>query len=725
MYNCIDTAEVSSSGLVAYYPFEKQGTVYGEETMVPTLEDMAPRAAGSGGLTMMLTPLGTYEMVTFAPPLKNAPVEKRLIASPVASERKIVVRLEEGTGITARDVEGTTLNITVDKIHDMHGNQSLPIRWQVYCQLNTLKWTKDSVNVIKRYGDDYTFDVNIENRGGHTEYYTLYNMPQWLTLVDSERTDDIAPQKTKTLRFQVNPLVAVGDYDITIGLQGNNEILEPLRIVMKVRGEQPTWSVDPNAYENMMSVVGQVYVDGVLLGNTESLLAAFIDGECRGVASPIQMRGAAYVPMSIYGTALQTVNGKPADLDNGRNITFSLWDARAGIVYSNVSITLPDGTATETITFNPTVNYGSFDSPLIFTKSNLIEQPLYLKTGWNWLSLGVEPSNALTSAVFEDFTSWQVRLKDHDSGMYYCNGSYWAGPLDEVHANKMYKMMLTPIVGSKDMPQPLNVVGQQVKLAETPVTLEYDWNWMPYTPTVTMTIGEALAGANPQVGDQVKSQTAFAYYGPYGWEGNLLALESGKGYLYQSKDTVTKSFVYPTVAASPARRLVAAANSAPSVFSPVNPNVYPDNMTMVVLLTNGGTPVADAEIGAFVNGECRGAAVATTNGELPLYYLLIAGEGSGQPIELRAYIGGRTVTLSTDLTYSSDGNIGTPWEPYVIDISEALGITVVDGLSTDTDWYTLQGIYLGTTKPTTPGVYIRCTAKDNWLSKNGRVIVIK
>ena len=390
-----------------------------------------------------------------------------------------------------------------------------------------------------------------------------------------------------------------------------------------------------------------------------------------------------------------------------------------------MSITLPDGTATETITFNPTVNYGSFDSPLIFTKSNLIEQPLYLKTGWNWLSLGVEPNNALTSAVFEDFTSWQVRLKDHDSGMYYCNGSYWAGPLDEVHANKMYKMMLTPIAGSKDMPQPLNVVGQQVKLAETPVTLEYDWNWMPYTPTVTMTIGEALAGANPQMGDQVKSQTAFAYYGPYGWEGNLLSLESGKGYLYQSKDRVTKSFVYPTVAASQARRLVAATSTAPSVFSPVNPNAYPDNMTMVVLLTNGSTPVADAEIGAFVNGECRGAAVATTNGELPLYYLLIAGEGSGQPMELRVYIGGSTVTLSTDLTYSSDGNIGTPWEPYVIDISEALGITVVDGLSTDTDWYTLQGIYLGTTKPTTPGVYIRCTAKDNWLSKNGRVIVIK
>ena len=117
--------------------------------------------------------------------------------------------------------------------------------------------------------------------------------------------------------------------------------------------------------------------------------------------------------------------------------------------------------------------------------------------------------------------------------------------------------------------------------------------------------------------------------------------------------------------------------------------------------------------------------MATTNGELPLFYLLIAGEGSGQPIELRAYIGGSTVTLSTDLTYSSDGNIGTPWEPLVIDLSEALGISTIDGPAIDAHWYNLQGIYLGNTKPSTPGVYILHTPHDNWQSKNEKVIVIK
>lgn len=54
------------------------------------------------------------------------------------------------------------------------------------------------MNVIKKYGADYTFDIDIENKGGQTEYYTLYNMPQWLTLVDSERSDDVQALKTKT-----------------------------------------------------------------------------------------------------------------------------------------------------------------------------------------------------------------------------------------------------------------------------------------------------------------------------------------------------------------------------------------------------------------------------------------------------------------------------------------------------------------------------------------------
>ena len=43
----------------------------------------------------------------------------------------------------------------------------------------------------------------------------------------------------------------------------------------------------------------------------------------------------------------------------------------------------------------------------------------------------------------------------------------------------------------------------------------------------------------------------------------------------------------------------------------------------------------------------------------------------------------------------------------------------------DAHWYNLQGIYLGTAKPSVPGVYIRRTTHDHWQGNNGKIIVIK
>ena len=702
IYNAIDTADVYSRGLVAYYPYEQAGTVNGVKTKVPTMQNMA------NGKTDVKMSAGISELVLATPPVKNAPEESRLIASPVASERKVVINLT-GADISPRDIEGTTLNITVDKIHDLHGNTSLPIRWTAYVRQNTLTWTKDSLNIYKMYGDEYTFDVDIENKSGNVEYYTLYNMPQWLSLVDGEQEDNVQPLRKKTLRFMVNPLVNIGNYDVTIGLQGNNEILEPLRIVMKVRGEMPDWAVDPKQYENQMTITGQVRIGGVLVENPDSRVAAFIDGVCRGVAAPKQIRGTAYVPLSIYGTAQQEINGELANLDRGQPVTFRIWDASTGVAYTNVSLILPNGTQTDSLSFDPTQSYGTFDQPVIFTKSKYMEQPLNLKAGWNWLALGVKPADERVFVVFKDLTSWNVRLKDQATGLTYCNGVYWSGSLKQVSANTMYKMFLSRLETSHELPQPFIVIGEQVALPEAIVTLKQGWNWIPYTPTTTMTLDEALAGANPQAGDQVKSQFGFAYYGPYGWEGNLEALESGKGYLYQSVDAQEKTFVYPVSAnRSQKARAIHRARRAPTVFTPIDPTLYPDNMSMVIKLVDLGEPVDSAEVAAFIDGECRGVATSD-NG---LYYLLIAGEGSGQPIELRIAYGDEILTMNPSLTYSSDGNVGTPWDPMVIDLQNIR--TGINGIMADDggeeSWYSLQGIKLQR-KPTRSGIYLRGQAK--------------
>ena len=696
MYNTLDTASVYSKGLAAYYPFEKDSVVAGVPIVIYTADNMAPGATDS--LTF------DKKQVSFsmfgAPPIKHAQRETKLIASPVASERKVVINLT-GTAIKPRDIEGTTLNITVDRIHDLHGNTSLPIRWTAYVQQNTLKWTKDSVNIIKKYGDSHTFDVTIENKSGNTEYYTLYNMPQWLSLVGSTASDEINPLSTKVLRFQVNPLVPVGNYDFNLGVQGNNQILEPLRVVMKVRGEKPQWTVDPTLYEHQMNYIGQVRIGGILIENSESMVAAFIGDECRGVASPERVRGAAYVTMTVYG------NG---DTDAGKPLSFRIWDASAGIAYTDVNITAFNGSAVES-TFQLNAVRGSFDQPVIWTKGTDVEQNLKLTTNWNWVALGVKPADQHPASVFPLLTPWEVFIKDKATTMIFCGGDNWMPEDAQIQAATMYKVKITPVVEGQQLPEQMPVTGEQLKLKETPVTLTPGWNWIGYTPLTTMTVGEALAAANPQVGDCVKSQHGIAFYSQNGWEGSLKALESGHGYMYNSTAREEKVFVYPdatgTNRAAARRTLLNAESQSESqktrLFAPTVGN-YPDNMSMVISLKDGEQSVDTCEVAAYIGGECRGATRA--NGGL--YYLIIAGEGSGQPIELRTCINGEMVVIDNTQTYISDVNIGTPWQPYVIDLSEIrTGISTIaaDDDENDSDWWTLQGFKIGR-KPTQTGVYI-------------------
>lgn len=705
IYNTLDTADVYSRGLLAYYPFEKTGTENGVTTKVKTMENMAPDNVGESITTQKNTELTDSNF-----PLKNAPDETRLIASPVASERKVVINLT-GAGISPRDIEGTTLNVTLADIHDLHGNTSNPIKWTAYVQQNTLKWTRDSVNVIKKYGDDYTFDVDIENKSGQTEYYTLYSMPQWLSLVDSERSDDVQALKTKTLRFQVNPLVAVGNYDVTIGLQGNNEILEPLRIVMKVSGEKPQWAVDPTKYDHQMTIIGQVYIDGILMENEESMVAAFIGNECRGVANAEKVRGAAYVTLNIYGN-----DTKAKDKDKA--VTFRIWDASKGVAYTDANITLPDAATVPdgspsgtTITFAQDRLIGNFDTPAVWTKSDNVEQLIPIHQNWNWIAFGVDPQSHYLDHVFADYAEWMMIIKSRTAYNDYNGAQWWDGTLTAAKANEMYKLKIDrlPTTQQSEPNSLLAVSGRQLKDdAERAVTLTEGWNWIAYTPLTTMTVGEALAAANPQQGDIVKSQTAVAIYGSYGWEGSLKALEGGRGYLYYSTDGQTKSFVYPMVSAASAKARMAAPRRAPEglrIFKPVDLGLYPNNMTMVIQLKDGDAVVDTCEVAAFIGDECRGATRASENG---LYYLVISGEGAGQPITLRTCLNGAIIDIDNTQLFVSDDNIGTSWNPYVIDLQNlSNGITVVDGSAIDsnTDWWTLQGFKIGR-KPTQPGVYI-------------------
>ena len=672
MYQCLDTLDAGAKGLTVYYPMEAQTTEYGVEVKKPSDKDFAPGQIMPGSMT------GNFDLNAFslnAPPLRKAPEVKTIVSDATVSDRKVYIQLNP---TSLAEIEGTTLDVTVNQIFDTNGNFSLPITWQVYVHQNTLDWAKDSVTFIKNYGDEASFQVEIVNSGKATEYYTVSDMPTWLnsqfSILNSQFSGEVAPESRQALRFDVLPTAPVGTYDVNLTLTGNNEIAEPLQLVLKVKGVAPDWVV-PDTLDDQMNVVSQVIIDGIVNENVESRLGAFIGTMCVGVASPEKARGSYYVPMTIYGNVNE---------HKDQPISFKFWDASTGITYVGME-------AEPNVKFQQDGMKGSYNYPVILTNTNEVEQRIDVAAGWNWISTNVRPADGLTltEVLVADGFLQNDMIKDKLNIGYYDGNGWNSGTLKSIQPACMYKLSVQ---------QPVNIIlkGEECVPSLTPVSLSHGWNWIGFVPQTAMEINQALGGAEAIQGDYIKSKTAFAMYGPYGWEGNLKTLEPGKGYMYYSQQHDSLSFRYPDVSAVGAARRsnlnsqFSILNS--SIFTPVAPEAYPDNMSLVVKLLCDGEPVDTFEVAAFVDDECRAAAKAD-NG---IYYLMVQGEGSGQPIQLRTYYEGEEVVIDEALVFQKDTNIGLPWDPYIIEIGNNAtdGIMSIDSqqLAGDAKYFLLNGV---------------------------------
>ncbi len=144
-----------------------------------------------------------------------------------------------------------------------------------------------------------------------------------------------------------------------------------------------------------------------------------------------------------------------------------------------------------------------------------------------------------------------------------------------------------------------------------------------------------------------------------------------------------------------------------SHFSSVDPYDFPDNMNMIAVVMKDGQRLTDAEVAAFIGGECRGA--IRTNEDSEYYFLTVMGssnEDRNSKVEIRVFADGEEYVVESDKTFVSDAIYGTLDEPYVLDLN-ATGIRRIDVVddSNDTEWYTLEGFKIGR-KPTKSGIYI-------------------
>ncbi len=578
-------------GLLAYYPFDKYNAL--GIGLDPTLEDisgLAPDAIAIAGGTSNID----------VPNIKDARPVQQLAFDWAVNEDQIIINVNEQPSA----IEKCILEFTVDRVEDLRENRmASPVTWTAYIKQNAVIWNDFELNFNKEVYTEMSFDADILNIGGTEQSYTITGLPSWLTC--SEPTGSLAPDSYKTLTFTVNPVVNIGDYSLSVFLTSDFGYAEKLNINLNVFEEKPEWTVDENDYQYSMSVIGQLKIDGVFSTNKNDMVAAFVNGECRGLANSeyVEEYDMFEVFLNIY-----------SNQQSGEEVTFKMWNASEGYVHVNVTPIL-------SYMYNEVIGMPS--NPQVIESYNSYNVYENLEKGWNWISFNLQNANmedvngimSSVSATDGDQIKGQTEYASYSSAYGWDGSLIDNGGFDNA---SMYMLKLA----SGDI---LEYSGSKLKPDEIEIPLATGWNWISYTPNSNMTVDDAFGNYQPQNGDIVKSQFEFAMYDTgLGWLGSLTYMVTGKGYMFKTTNA-NGNLTYPI--ASLYKSEIKGNGYEPVTVSGWNLNEYAYQFNMSVVsqlqLAANQTISENHAIGAFVGDECRGICRAIPIGTQDFYYLTV------------------------------------------------------------------------------------------------------
>ena len=648
-------------GLVAYYPFEAQTLDEGNQVQA----NGSDADLTGSGLKAQLKTLGqndaTLSYIDDAPAMRQKPTETNVSFSFVASNEKVVIKIEEDPAT----IEGCTLNFTVRDLHDVNGNNSNAAVWSAFINMKQLVWTENSLSTELQQKTTSTLTATVENKGGQQQMWTLSGLPAWLEA--SVENGETNPLSKTDIEFTVLPSAPLGRHEVTVYLTGNDNIDIPLTLNIKVTGNLPDWAVNPYDFESSMNVIGQLNIDNLASEDPDDILAAFIGEECRGIAHPQynERYGGSYVTMDIYGNS-----------DDTGLVTLRAYDASTGTTYPVVLW----GT-NNSVEFAPQNMLGTYAGPIQCNVQNLMEQQIELKAGWNWISFNVAVDNMTVQELFKNVVDDVLTVKSQTEYLSCTNGT-WGGDLTDNLTNaEMYAVQM-----KNDCK--LRVIGSSVNM---PVNVYPGWNWIGYYSRQVASVGDALAGLTKEGNSyNLKAQRGFSYWDSFEWSGSLLIMEPGLGYqLYSSAGNQT--IIYPgtvqsgTHPVSPVRGMKPA--KASRTFTPVNFRLYPDNAIMAVKVVDNGLAMSNLELGVFAGDECRTAAITNEEG---IAYLTIPGDEACE-LTFKIALDNEVIDVPFTLTYETDAVYGTPQNPMLIKFDDTDGIWKVLGDTGSESIYDLSG----------------------------------
>jgi len=297
-------------------------------------------------------------------------------------------------------------------------------------------------------------------------------------------------------------------------------------------------------------------------------------------------------------------------------------------------------------------NFTTLEAP------STVEQTLELSAGWTWMSVYLEASDELFEAIKDGIAenNTTAMIKDDKGGSLMLQGANgWQGELDFINEGMYMTNFGTPVT--------LNLTAAPADPAAHPITIATGWNWIGFISSEPMTVEEAMSNITPNNDDLIKSTDGSWTYSAGSWVGELPAMEPGQGYMYYNRGA-EMTLVYPASAKGVVRSL--------PVEKYWSTNVHEHATNLVVMATLDESQFAmgegNYEIGAFVNGECRGSSrlLKTSNGYVAL--VLVHGEYD-ETISFKLYdVTNAMVVGSSEeqLRYVSNAIVGSVEEPMVL-----------------------------------------------------------
>ena len=648
MYYRMDGSKESS--LVGYWPMEK---TYYDEYNQRVFEFSMENKGYQATEATTLIPNTEGAVITEgsdAPGLKEAPHKSNLDFDFVADERTVAVTLEH----SAESLEGCTVSTTLRDYYDLHTNVGTPITWSFVVKQNTLSWNTAEVSPKVMAGYSGTFTATLTNNGEADQTWSFTELPSWLEA--SPSSGIIFAHGSEEITFTVKPGNTIGKYFTTVSARGNKGLDTPLDICLTVEGQLPDWTA---AYSgDYMALIGQIKIDGIVSTDPDDMVGAFTGsngtslGECLGVAKPVYnaQKDAYYVSMKVYGTTAM----------EGNQVYFRLYDASTGKTY-------PLTNASKDIKFAADDVIGSTADPVIWENSDKLLQVIDMKmiqeadSVTHWISLYLEPDNSNIENLFRPVSNSIVKVETADNTYRY-NGQGWSPSYDGIKAGEMMKVTMTA-------DGTLPVIGSAVDPNNFTYTVNPGNNWLGVPCDSYMTLEEAFAKLEPVDGDVVKGQTAFAYYEGGQWEGDLEAIEPGKGYIYNSKATGPKQFKFPSY---PSTKGIGQWEGKVGIAANFK---YGHNMILICTLHDGfDLPVLVDGIEVYdSNGELRG--ITTRCFRDSIYVIIISGDTEDETIQVRPVQDNGTASVSRRsmgegfmMQFNRDKILGRPRNPIVLQL---------------------------------------------------------